>query len=90
MRIKTFGTKIINPIIAEKIAHTNTAPAAISLAFLANSCFSGETKSTRFSIAEFINSAPKTKPKQSKQTSHSVLFMSKIKPQITTKIAITK
>ena len=81
---------MIKPTIAEKMAQTNTAPAAISLAFAANLCFSGEAKSTTFSIAELINSAPKTSPKQNRQNNHSILLMSNKKPQIATKIAKMK
>ena len=53
--------KIRDAIITEKTAAIKTAAAATSLAFLANGCSSGCAKSTRYSSAEFIASATKTK-----------------------------
>ena len=56
------GIKIINPIIAAAIAETSTAPAAMSLAFLAFSFISGIAISTVVSIAEFTSSNDITNP----------------------------
>jgi hypothetical protein len=84
MSVQSLGMKMINPIQAEIIAETNTAPAAISLAFPANLFCCGEAKSTTFSMAVFTISAVKTRPKQSKQSNHSVMLMRKIHPKIIT------
>jgi len=90
MSVQSLGMKIINPMHAEIIADTNTAPAAISLAFPANLFCRGETKSTIFSMAVFTISAVKTKPKQSKQSNHSVMLMHKIHPKTITNTVTVK
>ncbi len=90
MSAQSLGIKMINPMHAEIIADTNTAPAATSLASPANLFCCGETKSTISSMAVFTISAVKTKPKHSKQSNHSVVLIRKIHPKIITNKVIAK
>lgn len=57
-----FGINISNPIIAEQIAKTNTAPAEISFESLAISFFFGLAKSTTFSMAVLNNQIARIQP----------------------------
>lgn len=78
--------KIISPIMAAAMAKIKTAAAAASFAFPANSLYSGETKSTRYSKAVFIASAAKTIAIAIMHNSHSVFEILKKKPPTVTNI----
>ena len=81
---------MIKPIMAEIIAATKTAPAAISFALPALSLNSGEHMSTRYSMEVLINSAVITSPIANISKHHSIRLTFKINPKTTTIIAATK
>ncbi len=83
-----YGVKTMNPTITDTKAQTNTAAADKSFTFLIIRCFSGETKSDRFSIAEFSNSEDITKPIDSIRKIHSCEVILKMTPAIVTNIVI--
>lgn len=56
VKVYTLGIKIINPVINAANVATSTAAADISFTFFINLCISGDTKSDKFSKAEFNNS----------------------------------
>lgn len=76
-KIQILGRKIIHPTKAAPIAAIKTAPAAISLAFPANTLNSGETRSVNASIAVFIPSAHRTIAIDSITKLHSVIDIEK-------------
>jgi len=73
-------------MMAEAMAHTNTAPAAMSFTCPAMGWRVGETKSTNFSVALLHYSATITKPIQPTTTIHSMRVMPKKKPAHTTTV----
>lgn len=81
---------MIKPIMAEIIAATKTAPAAISFALPAFSLNSGEQISTRYSMEVLINSADITNPIANSSKHHSNGLTFKINPNATTIIAATR
>lgn len=66
------GPKTINPMMADRIAATSTAPAQASLAIFAFSCHSGEARSTVASTAVFTSSSEKTRPIEKKTSKTSL------------------
>lgn len=72
------------------IAANNTAAEEMSLIYLICSCLSGDTKSHKCSIAELIISNPTTIMIRVSIASHSKGDMSKMKPIIHVRIAITR
>jgi len=68
-------------------AHVNTAAAARSFAFLIKSLYSGDTKSHKFSMAEFSSSMEMTRPIRMITMYHSVLLISRTIPATKTKKA---
>lgn len=62
----------MNATMTAVIAVTSTAAADKSFTFLMSSCFWGDTKSDRFSIAELMISNAKTEPIQSTIATHSI------------------
>lgn len=68
---ESLGINMIIPTIIAKIEAISTAPAAISLALPANGLKSGETKSTKVSIAVLTASSIQTKAIANKIQSHS-------------------
>lgn len=81
---------MIIPAIKEIIAPVSTAAAERSFIFFIVSCFSGETKSAIFSMAELINSKANTPPIQRKITIHSYMDIRNTIPATNTNSAMNR
>jgi len=90
INVNIFGKKIINPITAAVIAEINTAPAAISLVFLANGWMSGLAKSVMVSTAVLNASAQITNPIHKIKVVHSPISSWKIQAKIMMQMALNK
>lgn len=80
---------MMQPMMNEIIAESNTAAADMSLIFLIVGFIEGQTKSHNFSIAEFMISKLKTTAKQIKMTIYSVELIEKKSPAATTNNEMT-
>lgn len=85
-----YGKKIRRPMITEVMDATKTAPAATSLAFLAEGWASWVKEFTISSIAVFVSSSPITSPIVKTMITQSICAIFKYDPKAMVEIATAK